>query len=37
MGINIYYTDYVYLEDDNIDVKPLYLTINDVCGYFGNK
>ena len=41
MGINIYYTDYVYLDNDDIDVKPLYLTINDVCGYFeennGNK
>ena len=41
MGINTYYTDYVYLDDDDIDVKPLYLTINDVCGYFeenkGNK
>ena len=41
MGINIYYTDYVYLDDDDIDVKPLNLTINDVCRYFeknnGNK
>ena len=41
MGINIYYTDYVYLDNDDIDVKPLYLTINDVSGYFeennGNK
>ena len=41
MPINIHYTDYVYLDDDDIDVKPLYLTINDVYGYFeennGNK
>ena len=41
MGINTYYTDYVYLDDDDIDVKPLYLTINDVYVYFevnnGNK
>ena len=22
LGINTYYTDYVYLDDDDIDVKP---------------
>ena len=41
MGIKIYYTDYVYLDDDDLDVKPLHLNINDVYGYFernhGNK
>ena len=34
MGIKIYYTDYVYLDDDDLDVKPLHLSINDVYGYF---
>ena len=41
MGIKIYYTDYVYLDVDDLDVKPLHLSINDVYGYFernrGNK
>ena len=41
MRIKIYYTDYVYLNDDDLDVKPLHLSINDVYGYFegnhGNK
>ena len=41
MRTNIYYTDYVYLDDGDIYVKPLNLTINDVYGYFeennGNK
>ena len=34
MGIKFYYTDYIYLDDDDIDVTPLHLTVNDVYGYF---
>ena len=34
MGINIYYIDHYYLEDDDIELKPFYFTINDVYGYF---
>ena len=35
MGINIYYIDYFYLEDDDdIKVKPFYFAINDVYRYF---
>ena len=34
MGINIYYIDHFYLEDDNIELKPFYFGINDVYGYF---
>ena len=33
MGINNYYIDYYYLEDD-IELKPFYFAINDVYGYF---
>ena len=34
MGINIYYIDYFYLDDDDIELKPFYFAINDVYGYF---
>ena len=34
LGINIYYIDYYYLEDDDIELKPFYFAINDVYGYF---
>ena len=34
MGINIYYIDHYYLEDDDIELKPFYFAINDVYGYF---
>ena len=34
MGINIYYTDHFYLDDDDIELKPFYFAINDVYGYF---
>ena len=34
MGINIYYIDHFYLEDDDIELKPFYFGINDVYGYF---
>ena len=34
MGINIYYIDHYYLEDDDIELKPFYFDINDVYGYF---
>ena len=29
MGINIYYIDHFYLEDDDIELKPFYFGIND--------
>ena len=32
-GINTYYIDHCYLEDD-IKLKPFYFAINDVYGYF---
>ena len=32
MGINIYYIDHIYLEDDDIELKPFYFGINDVYG-----
>ena len=34
MGINIYYIDHFYLEDDNIKNGPFYLGINNIYGYF---
>ena len=34
MGINIYYINHFYLEDDNIKQGPSYFGINDVYGYF---
>ena len=34
IGINIYYIDYFYLDDDDIEQKPFYFVINDVYGYF---
>ena len=34
MCINTYYIDHLYLEDDDIELKPFYFTINDVYGYF---
>ena len=34
MGINIYYINHFYLEDDDIELKPFYFAINDVYGYF---
>ena len=34
MGINIYYINHYYLEDDNIELKRFYFAINDVYGYF---
>ena len=34
MGINIYYIDYFYLDDDGIEVKPFYFAVNYVYGYF---
>ena len=34
MGINIYYIDHFYLEDDDIELKPFYFGFNDVYGYF---
>ena len=34
MGINIYYIDHFYLEDDDITLKPFYFGINNVYGYF---
>ena len=33
MGINIYYIDHFYLNDDDIELKPFYFVIN-VYGYF---
>ena len=33
MGINIYYIDHFYLDDDN-KLKPFYFGVNDVYGYF---
>ena len=33
MGINIYYIDYFYLDDDCIEVKPFHFAINDIYGY----
>ena len=33
MGINIYYIDHFYLEDDDIELKPFCFGINDVYGY----
>ena len=34
MGINVYYIDHFYLNDDDIELKPFYFVINDVYGYF---
>ena len=34
MDINIYYIDYFYLDDDDIELKHFYFVINDVYGYF---
>ena len=36
MGINIYYIDHFYLNDDDngIELKPFYFVINNVYGYF---
>ena len=34
MGINTYYIDHFYLEDDDIELKPIYFVVNDVYGYF---
>ena len=34
MGINIYYIDHFYLDDDDIELKPFYFVINDAYGYF---
>ena len=34
MGINIYYINHFYLEDDNIKQGPFNFGINDVYGYF---
>ena len=34
MGINIYYIDHFYLEEDNIKKGPSYLGINNIYGYF---
>ena len=34
MGINIYYINHFYLEDNNIKQGPFYFGINDVYGYF---
>ena len=34
MGINIYYINHFYLEDDNIKKGPFYFGIIDVYGYF---
>ena len=34
MGINIYYINHFYLEDDNIKQRPFYFRINDIYGYF---
>ena len=34
VGINIYYINHFYLEDDNINQGPFYFVINDVYGYF---
>ena len=34
MGINIYYIDHFYLEDDDSELNPFYFGINDVYGYF---
>ena len=34
MGINIYYIDHFYLDDDDTEIKPFYFAINDVYGYF---
>ena len=34
MGINIYYIDHFYLNDDDIELKPFYFVINYVYGYF---
>ena len=32
LGINIYYIDHFYLDDDDIKLKPFYFAINDVYG-----
>ena len=34
IGINIYYIDHFYLDDNDIELKPFYFVINDVSGYF---
>ena len=34
MGINIYYIDHFYLDDDDTELKPFYFAINDIYGYF---
>ena len=34
MGINTYYIDHFYLDDDDIELKLFYFAINDVYGYF---
>ena len=34
MGINIYYINHFYLDDDDIELKPFYFSINDAYGYF---
>ena len=35
IGINIYYIDHFYLDDDDdIELKSFYFAINDVYGYF---
>ena len=34
MGINVYYIDHFYLEDDDTELKSFYFAINDDSGYF---
>ena len=34
MGIDTYYINHFYLDDDDIKLKPFYFSINDVYGYF---
>ena len=34
MGINIYYINHFYLEDDNVKQRPFYFGINDFYGHF---
>ena len=34
MGINIYYINHFYLEDNNIKQGPFYFGIDNVYGYF---
>ena len=34
IGINIYYIDHFYLDDNDIELKPFYFVINDFYGYF---